>query len=281
MTFEELIRSYSRPMTPIATPLQPKGSPTHSVKAVLFDVYGTLFISKAGDIGGARSEASLRLSEIDNLCKRFELSYSAEGLVERFFDSIEAEKLRLSESGIDYPEVVIEDIWERVTGIKDRRRIREIALEFELIVNPVYPMPGLGEVLSTLKRRGVLMGIISNAQFYTPYLFSSYLGMALDEIGFSRDLIFFSYELGYVKPSIRSFSLAAERLLDRGVEAKNTLYVGNDMLKDVYPAKAVGFQAALFAGDARSLKLREEDERFRSVEPDIIINDLKQLPDFV
>jgi FMN phosphatase YigB (HAD superfamily) len=34
--------------------------------------------------------------------------------------------------------------------------------------------------------------------------------------------------------------------------------VGNDALRDLAPARAAGFQTALFAGDARSLRGAEE-----------------------
>jgi len=41
-------------------------------------------------------------------------------------------------------------------------RIREFAVEFELVVNPVYPMPHMKEMLSRCKDLNVLMGIGRN-----------------------------------------------------------------------------------------------------------------------
>lgn len=49
------------------------------------------------------------------------------------------------------------------------------------------------------------------------------------------------------------------------------------MLKDVWPAQAVGFRTALFAGDARSLRKRDEDERIRGVVPDLVVTELSQI----
>lgn len=280
MGFEELVRHYSRPMDPIPTSLEPEGSPAVPVKAILFDVYGTLFISRAGDIGAAMEEAEVRVDLLDGLCGRYNLSLPARDLVNRFFDRIGQEKLRLARQGIDAPEVVIEDIWGDVLGTADRSLLQRFALEFEMIVNPVYPMPGLGDLLSFLKRRGMIMGIISNAQFYTPILFSSYLGAGLEDLGFRKDLVIFSYEVGYGKPSSRAFMAAARILEHGGIQPREVLFVGNDMLKDICPAGEAGFQTVLFAGDARSLNLREHEERCRGVRPDMTITELMQLADY-
>jgi putative hydrolase of the HAD superfamily len=49
------------------------------------------------------------------------------------------------------------------------------------------------------------------------------------------------------------------------------------MLKDIWPATRLGFKTALFAGDRRSLRLREDDERCRVLQPDLVIDQLEQL----
>ena len=40
-----------------------------------------------------------------------------------------------------------------------------------------------------------------------------------------------------------------------------------------------GMRTALFAGDARSLRMRETDPRVNGVDPDIVLTDLDQLID--
>jgi len=49
------------------------------------------------------------------------------------------------------------------------------------------------------------------------------------------------------------------------------------MLKDIYPAKMTGFKTALFAGDSRSLRLREDDSKCKNLSADIILTDLIQV----
>lgn len=63
----------------------------------------------------------------------------------------------------------------------------------------------------------------------------------------------------------------------RGIAPERTLFVGNDMLKDLYPARGAGLRTCLFAGDARSLKMRLDDPRC-AFEPDAVIDRLDLLP---
>jgi len=125
------------------------------------------------------------------------------------------------------------------------------------------------------------MGIISNAQFYTPLLFNWYLESEPEDLGFFTDLIIFSYQEGHAKPSGMLFDIAVERLNQYNISPQSVVYVGNDMLNDIYPADRVGFQTALFAGDARSLRLRDNDPRCSAVSANIVITDLIQLTDYI
>jgi putative hydrolase of the HAD superfamily len=279
MSFEELIRRYSKPLATVPTTCTRKEKPGFRARAVLFDIYGTLFISKAGDIGVAKQEAEKSMKEIAALFHRYGVKEAARLVLEKFFDEIKDEKERLRKGGVEYPEVVIEGIWKKVLKIDDSEEVRHLAIEYELIVNPVYPMPNLKEMLSGCRKKHVLMGIISNAQFYTPSLFSALLDGTLGNLGFKNELLFFSYRLGYGKPSIDLFETAARELEREGVLREQALYVGNDMRKDICPAKEAGFQTALFAGDARSLNLRENDAECKDVVPDIVITDLLQILD--
>ena len=66
-----------------------------------------------------------------------------------------------------------------------------------------------------------------------------------------------------------------------GIPADAALYIGNDMLNDVAPAQKVGFKTALFAGDARSLRLRRNHPQCKNLSADIVITDLMQLLDVI
>lgn len=276
MLKNDLISKYIKPLTPHPTSLRQSGDLKAKVKCVLFDVYGTLFISESGDISIAKRE-SQQIDKLDNLLLQFKIDQTPQSILKTFFEVIDQQHQKQRAEGIDFPEVEIDQIWKQVLKIDDLDIIRAFALEFELIVNPVYPMPHLEKMLTSCRKLNILMGIISNAQFYTPFLFKWFLGADPENLGFHPDLMFFSYKFGYAKPSTFLFRRAAEKLERMNIPANAALYLGNDMLNDIYPAKKAGFQTALFAGDARSLRLREDDSRCRNLSADIVITDLEQL----
>ena len=57
------------------------------------------------------------------------------------------------------------------------------------------------------------------------------------------------------------------------------VYVGNDMLNDVWAASEAGLRTAWFAGDSRSCRPREDDSRCRGLVPDVVLTSLMQLPE--
>ena len=276
MINKKSIQKYIHPLKPIPTSISPAGGLIHDIKCILFDIYGTLFISASGDISLAEQN-SPQMEDINLLLARYKIEKSPPALLDELHHAIEVRHAELHAKGTEFPEVKIDRIWQQVLPAVDQRRIRQFAAEFELISNPVYPMPNLSDLLSTCRQHGLLMGIISNAQFYTPCLFNWFLDSDPQGLGFSPDLIFYSYIFAMAKPSPALFKMAAEKLKEKTIPPAAILYIGNDMLNDIYPAQRTGFKTALFAGDERSLRLRTADPRCRNLTPDLVITDLGQL----
>ena len=275
---KDLFKKYLIPLSPLSTSLNQSGKLDNKIRCILFDVYGTLFISASGDICFTKKFVQ-ETHKIEHLLERFKIKMNAKTLLTNFFNTVEKQHEELRQKGIDYPEIEIDQIWMRVIGSDNRERARAFALEFELIVNPAYPMPHLKEVLKELKNRHIVLGIISNAQFFTPYLFDWFLKADLKNLGFEPNLTLFSYKFGYAKPSKFLFEDASSRLNEINIPTDSVLYVGNDMLNDIYPAQRAGFMTGLFAGDARSLKLRSDEPVCEKLSADIVITDLVQLLD--
>jgi putative hydrolase of the HAD superfamily len=280
----DLMRRYSRELgpeglLPIPTGIRTRGALRKPVEAVLFDVYGTLFVSGSGDIGDARDR--VRPDRIAGLLDSYGVSLAPDRVMGRFFGEIGRVHACEIEKGIDYPEVLIDAVWMAVLGIEDRKTARCFACEYEMTVNPVWPMPGLDSLLDEIRNRGSAMGIVSNAQFFTPLLFEMFLGEDLTGLGFSEDLTIFSYREGRAKPSPLLFETAGKTLDELGIARSAALYVGNDMLNDIFPACGAGFQTALFAGDSRSVRLRKDDERLRGVAPDLVVTNLRELSEHI
>ena len=277
--FDHLLH-YIEPLSPLSTTVNPGGNLEEDIGCLLFDIYGTLFISGSGDISIARRQ-SRQTQQIRKLLETHHIKKNPQTLLNDFFSAIDKEHEKLKKKGVDVPEVEIEKIWASVLGIDDLDVARAFAVEFEMIVNPVYPMPNVEKILSACRQSHIVTGIISNAQFFTPYLFHWFFNSRPEDIGFNPDLIFYSYKTGYAKPSTVMFEYAAENLEHMNIPSSSALYIGNDMLNDIFPAQKTGFKTALFAGDARSLRMREDHPACRNLSPDIIITDLVQLIEYI
>ncbi len=268
----ERIRALSAPVEPIsadqiATPVNFSG-----IRCVLFDVYGTMFISASGDIHTA--EIIGRQASLDAALNACGLAIDIKA--ERITHWIQQHHTKSKEEGIRYPEVDICALWQDVLGEAGisplpLETLQKLVVEYEARVNPVWPMPGVWDALEELCRREIRMGIVSNAQFYTPLLFPAFAKKTVFECGFDALLCAWSYLYGEAKPATSLFQVVLDVLGSEGIMPDEVLYIGNDMRNDIWPASILGCRTALFAGDMRSLRLRKEDSQISNLKPDSIL----------
>ena len=280
--FAALIRDLSSPLEPLPTGTPADLRDLHGIRAVLFDVYGTLVISGSGDVGV--NAAADRAGAFGAACEAAGTPCADRGEagVAALRAAVDADHAAARARGVEYPEVDIREIWRAALadlGVTEPRSatVERSAVEYEARTNPTWTMPHAADVLRDLRGRGLLLGIVSNAQFFTPHLFPAHLGDTLAGFGFDPDVRAWSWEHRRAKPGTFLYELAAEKLAGKGIEPREVLYVGNDLLNDCTPAQQVGFRTALFAGDARSLRLREGDERVRETRPTVTVTDLRQI----
>lgn len=283
----DMISDLSQPLDPMPTNTEPSIHVLEGIKAVLFDIYGTLLISGSGDVGAHAetipSDALTSAMQAVGLPVLPEPERGVEVLHETILAHQEMHKL----DDIVYPEIDILAVWRDVLNryaeegwtdvVLTPLLLEQFAIEYECRVNPVWPMPGLKETVQAIADTGRELGIISNAQFFTPLLFPVLCDASLDDLGFRHDLQIYSYRYLRAKPGKFLYQQAADMLETMGILPEETLYVGNDVLKDIWPASLIGFKTALFAGDARSLRWREDDDRVKELRPDLVVTDLRQL----
>ena len=267
-------------LAPIPSRYPTGGGLNKPIRVAIFDIYGTLFISDAGGIGTPKTDVP-RVSGLEDVLRQYGIATSPDRISKRLVQSIRTAHHVKKERGISYPEIEIDAIWQDILKWPDRNRIRDFAIAYEWTVNPAFPMPGLDETLRSLRHRGLKMGIISNAQFFTPLLFEWFLGAPSTHLGFDDDLTLYSYQHGEAKPSHSLFNICANRLRDLGFPPESVVFIGNDMLNDIVPAANAGWQTALFAGDRRSLRLHRNREECLKLEPDLVLTDLRQLLDWI
>jgi len=287
----DIIRNHCREMTPVETGVEPRIAPITGIRCVLFDIYGTLFQSGVGDISlVAQDKSSQREKLIRQSIEEvgFLLQDEKTPINELFLDTIKAEQDIKRDNGTPFPEVDIIGVWEDLLGqleaydlIKGRttrNNLMQLATLFESRVNPVYPMPGVLDVIEGCLDKGKSLGLVSNAQAFTPLLFDAFFEDGPHDLGIEELLCIYSYEHGVAKPGTQLYRIAMDRMQAlAGITPAETLYIGNDIRNDIWPAQQLGFQTVLFAGDQRSLRLREDDPDCQGVQPDAVVTGLEQV----
>jgi putative hydrolase of the HAD superfamily len=284
----ESIKKQSREMAPVPTGTALKLEPLDGVETILFDIYGTLLISGSGDVGTAAAIDSAEALTQALIVSGYagDLERAGELGPELLRAQIDKWHKAARESGTDFPEIEVSRVWkkliERFKALEilkpddDIDKILRLAVEYECRVNPVWPMPAALETIANLRARGYRLGIVSNAQFYTPLIIEALFGKTLEELGFEKELCVFSYKELKAKPSVELF-----QTLEKSIDLSTALYVGNDMLNDIWTATEAGCRTCLFAGDQRSLRLREKDKRCKKLAPDAIVDNLHQLTEMI
>ncbi len=273
------------------------------VRAVLWDVYGTLLGHPMGDLANhslmerntrRAFRETARMYGLDDF-----LNGDAAVELRKLYDSeIQRVHRRKERRGISSPEVRIERVWLAILrqlqarGYHPRERIDlnlafKVAYFFDHTQQFKVLYPGARQTLNAIRKRGLRQGIISNAQFYTPLTLNMLLREAENSGAdpmrrlFDPKLVFFSYKLGVAKPNLLAFEKARHYLEQMRIEPAQVVLVGNDIYFDATLAHRTGFQAVLFAGDRRSITLRTDDPDLGRFEPDGVIKELIQLLDIL
>lgn len=283
------------PLSPKPTDITPRVAHDPDIRAIIFDVYGTLLISSSGDIDLAFFSEENILKALEHSGVRLtasDPSSCARDILAAYAEEITREHELHKAAGIPHPEIEIRAIWQRVlTKFDDLLVFPDtdpahttacLSFLFELFSNPIAPMPGMSSVLSALDAHDFLLGIVSNAQFYTPVVLSYYLtGTFSSEQSpplFREDLCMYSFTFKRAKPDVTMYQRVCDVLRDTyNLAPHNALFVGNDMRNDVIPAHTAGMRTALFAGDARSLRTRDLPTDGQNGAPDHIITHLEQI----
>jgi len=283
-------------MKPVPTLLKPFIRTDPAIRAIAFDVYGTILVSASGDIDESVISADNLRSAFDASGIKLINGISEQqgiltGILDEFKSTIRDFHQLESTEDKPYPEIDVLQIWEKILLGNQNRNLLQFddplcikcfTFIFEVLSNRIYPMPGMKEVIQTLAGKEIPLGIVSNAQFYTPVILNYFLHGSVTDSDhvhpFDSDLTVFSYRHQRSKPDTYLFEWLKQQYRKKyGIYADEVLFVGNDMFRDIFPARASGFKTALFAGDTKSLRLRQEKPELRKLTPDYIVTDLHQI----
>ena len=145
------------PLQPVETGVAPVFSHDPEIKAVVFDIYGTLLVSSSGDIDEAEISS-------DILYKAFEaasitISNGSDevlsAILEDFNNTVRISHDAAKKNAIPYPEIDVLTIWKivliharrkKMVNYSDDADISLMTCVFEFLSNQVYPMPGMKNI---------------------------------------------------------------------------------------------------------------------------------------
>ena len=188
------------------------------IRAVVFDVDGTLYPSFKMYFRsiGFFLQHPLLLIKFNNVRKRIRAIRPITN-----FKHLQAELLA-EEMGIPVEQaaVIIDTIMYQ---------------KWENIFKGIRTFPHVQPVLNELKRRNLMLGVLSDFPVLTKLAYMNLEGL--------WDCALASEEAGYLKPNPEPFLLASRQL---NVDPSEILFVGNSYEYDIVGAKKVGMKAALF-----------------------------------
>jgi FMN phosphatase YigB (HAD superfamily) len=281
----------------------PKAKPHLSrfpVRAILWNIYGTLIAIPGGELAFEHPQEFVMDAALDKLIKEFKMWNSmsrkpgapAIHLKESYTKALTT--LRMTGSGGEkFPEVAVEKAWETVVKqLRDytfdvltygslNEFARKMAYFFHASIQGVGAYPGAAETLRMLAQGNRPQGLLADGQCFTAGQLDKCLKQQDPDFDvnavFPPALRFISADRKARKPSETIFKAAAQALAAKGIAPEQTLHVGSNLSRDIAPAKKQGFRTALFAGDKASLNATPEQLKDPASRPDVMLTELSQV----
>jgi len=143
-------------------------------------------------------------------------------------------------SRIEWPIFMLQKIVFQIFGIKSSLAPQEMEKEFWIASNRTSLEPGIRDVLTTMSREDIPMGIISNSAFSGETLL-----MEVESYGIAQhfDFVISSSDYGIRKPHAALFFVGASRL---SMSPGDIWFIGNSLSHDINGALGVGMGAVWY-----------------------------------
>ncbi|HEX3020498.1 MAG TPA: HAD family hydrolase [Chitinispirillaceae bacterium] len=299
---EKEAQKYNRELVALSYPS--KSQKISDIRAVICDVYGTLVNYWKPGFQNANTRSQTLMTAFKKVAERFGMidvlkAMNKDDLPEKtlsdfYHGLIALQHEKMARKGVVYPEVKIEEVWNIIIMLLKRRGYkpqeysaapeedlsRYLAFSYNFYSLGRELFDGVVEALSKLKENNIVLGILSNAQFYTPLdltlLIREQSKGKIDDFNelFEPDLTFFSFEYGVAKPNQVLFRRLYDALYEYQILPSQTVLVGNDLLLDIQPAVEAGMKTALFTGDRDGVFTHDLSDK---VIPDISFQSWDQL----
>lgn len=209
---------------------------THPIKAVFFDLDGTLRIPSPGPTAAFIHFARTLDIDIPPPLERRVKVWAHEYWGQDQLVKQDMDRFDVDEFWINYSKLLLQTI-EATHDLN--RRARLVREWFDTGYKPEVTLaPGSRQTLQVLKEQGLIIGLISNR---SQPLTEAVMGLGLGDI---FDTMLAAGEVGYWKPDPRIFFHVLSQF--KGLKASECLYVGDNYFADGRGAEAAGMIPVLF-----------------------------------
>jgi FMN phosphatase YigB (HAD superfamily) len=291
------------PAPPVVEPAKAKPhlAELHGIKAVLWNVYGTLLAIPMGELLFEHPQPLIMDVALDKTINEFNMWGSMSrkpGRPAEYMKHLYSQELLQHQSFAGperHPEVQVEKIWEALLKKlfqKDyqfdagffgslNEYSKKVAYFFHASLQATAGQPEAATALKLVADLGLRQGLLADGQCFTPVQLSRAFkvqdrSVSMDEL-LPPPLRVLSCEVKVRKPSETLFRHAVAALLAAGIRPEQTLHVGNKLARDIAPARRTGMKTALYAGDKASLDATPEMLKDPAYRPDVLLTELGQI----
>jgi FMN phosphatase YigB (HAD superfamily) len=272
------------------------------VRAVTWNVYGTLLVIQGGELVREHPQKFVTDLALDKTIQEFKMWKSMSRkpgnpaeymrvMINNVLDTM----LFLVEKGEHHPETLHEKVWEGVIrklmqneyvidaakyGTLEEMAIK-VAYFYSRCLQGVAAQADAADTVDWIRQSNLWQGIIADGQTFTElHLYRSLVEQnpaVLADHCIPPNNRVFSYQLRSKKPSDKLYKEMVKKLQAFGISPEETLHVSNDLSNDLLVAKKHGFLTCLYTGDSQSLKAKPAEVADPNNRPTVMVTQLTQI----
>ncbi len=287
---------------PKIVPATPSIQHLPDIRAVLWDVYGTLLRVSDGRFTLFPDDKVRLQIALDKTIHEFNMwnhMYRRPGppwqsMIRLYKSTIERQSMQGAVRG-DIKDVNLVETWGRIIMRLFEKDYKfdetlygnldefseKVAYFFHSCLQGTEARAGAVSAMTDLASNELLQGFLSDGQSFT--LVQTLRALALQgplpplyQL-FRPQTMILSHDLGVKKPSRSLFSHAINQLRGLGIKAEEILHISCRLTTDLIPARTAGMKTALLAAEKSGLVVSAADLKDTAKKPDRLLTDLNQL----
>ncbi len=281
----------------------PSIKPLPGIKAVTWNVYGTLLRISDGDLLLLPAQQIRMQVALEKTIQEFNMWQSMtrksgapwQHLFTQYKEVMEEMQLTVPAKKGDIGQVSSTKLWRKLISRLEQKEYQydvdfygdpdeyaeKVAFFFHSCLQGVAAMDQAAAVVKAVAESGIVQGLLSDGQSFTltQLLRAFQATIKLPPLGrlFAAGCVVLSSDVGVKKPSRTLFTTAAEAFARQGFDPSQVLFVSSRWPDDLTIAKQTGFRTALFAGDKNSLQASAEQLLTSDLRPDRLLTELTQI----